>query len=158
MSDKFSEYNKLMIDLGPPLVDTLQSADPAKRQIVVGYGRSFGKTWYMQQLKEAVDFREERARREAEARQHAMSCEEKRVRQVEEDLELVMREYGHMPLSADEITEIAIDECKEMSREDFEKLRERTSIALPPGSEFVQTEASDDWFFREIEGKFDNPR
>jgi hypothetical protein len=101
----------------------------------------------------AANFREERTRREAEARRHAMGCEEKRVGQAEEDLELVMREYGHVPLSADEITEIAIDECKEMTREDFEKLRE-LGPSLRGVDECIQTDRTD-WFYQCVQSRFE---
>jgi hypothetical protein len=48
---------------------------------------------------------------------------------------------------------IAVDECKELTPEVIEKLRAHTPIPLPPGSEFVQTKASDDWLARYV----DNP-
>lgn len=109
----------------------------------------------------AANFREERTRREEEAKRHAMSCEERSIGQAEEDLELVMREYGHVPLSADDAKLIAVDECKEMTQEDFENLQGRTSISLPPGSEFAQTANDHRWWQyvdeEEAEHPVDNP-
>lgn len=73
------------------------------------------------------------------------------IARAEEDLRFAIREYSHEPLTADEITEIGIDECKEVTPQDIEKITELLRGRMDLQS-FISTENSD--WLREF---IDNP-
>jgi len=68
---------------------------------------------------------------------HGMSIE-----QAEKDIRSVI---GDIP-------EIAIDECKEMTKEDFEKIKDHPLLGKVEG--MIQTDNSNDWFFCEFTRQF----
>ena len=51
---------------------------------------------------------------------------------------------------ADDVPEMVVDECKEMTKEDFEKIKEHPGLDCH--TEFIKTPESD-WFFREVTKK-----
>jgi hypothetical protein len=47
---------------------------------------------------------------------------------------------------------LGIDECKEMTREDFEKVKDHPLLGKAEGG--IQTSKSNDWFYRFVESRF----